>query len=372
MKAKDIWNICWPLVLLLAAETLILFIDVDIQPYFFSLLLLYIVLSFLLHMVVHELGHLVFGLLTGYTFLSYRIFSWSIIKVNGRIVLKKQKQNAALGQALMVPNEKWDPENYPYQLYMSGGLIFNAAALVIAVVLYQLSVLPMIPVLIFSAIAVFFLLSNGVPRELNDGAVLKKGRQKKEYRKMMYHQLWTIYYLFNGKALNQLPLESFERSESIPLEDPYTVYVMRLSYYKELSEFRFDSAFEILEQQYEAVDKLTIYDKIMLKAEKLFCLSIQQRATEAKELFQDAEIQAFKDREFVTIKRVLAAYFLFVEVDSKKALTFVEEGLKLIQTDVLDPQIKTEEILLRWLEKNVSERKEGLLFNESKSDTILE
>lgn len=255
---------------------------------------------------------------------------------------------------------------------MSGGLIFNAAALVIAVVLYQLSVLPMIPVLIFSAIAVFFLLSNGVPRELNDGAVLKKGRQKKEYRKMMYHQLWTIYYLFNGKALNQLPLESFERSESIPLEDPYTVYVMRLSYYKELSEFRFDSAFEILEQQYEAVDKLTIYDKIMLKAEKLFCLSIQQRATEAKELFQDAEIQAFKDREFVTIKRVLAAYFLFVEVDSKKALTFVEEGLKLIQTDVLDPQIKTEEILLRWLEKSVSERKEGLLFNESKSDTILE
>lgn len=268
MKAKDIWNICWPLVLLLAAETLILFIDVDIQPYFFSLLLLYIVLSFLLHMVVHELGHLVFGLLTGYTFLSCRIFSWSIIKVNGRIVLKKQKQNAALGQALMVPNEKWDPENYPYQLYMSGGLIFNAAALVIAVVLYQLSVLPMIPVLIFSAIAVFFLLSNGVPRELNDGSVLKKGRQKKEYRKMMYHQLWTIYYLFNGKALNQLPLESFERSESIPLEDPYTVYVMRLSYYKELFEFRFDSAFEILEQQYEAVDKLTIYDKIMLKAKK--------------------------------------------------------------------------------------------------------
>lgn len=156
-----------------------MFIDVDIQPYFFSLLLLYIVLSFLLHMVVHELGHLVFGLLTGYTFLSCRIFSWSIIKANGRIVLKKQKQTAALGQALMVPNEKWDPENYPYQLYMSGGLIFNAAALVIAVVLYQLSVLPMIPVLIFSAIAVFFLLSNGVPRELNDGAVLKKGRQKR-------------------------------------------------------------------------------------------------------------------------------------------------------------------------------------------------
>lgn len=143
-------------------------------------------------MVVHELGHLIFGLLTGYAFLSYRIFSWSIIQVNGRIVLKKQKQNAALGQALMVPNEKWDPENYPYQLYMSGGLIFNAAALVVAVVLYQLTVLPLTPVLIFSAIAVFFLLSNGVPRELNDGAVLKKGRQKKEYCKMMYHQLWTI------------------------------------------------------------------------------------------------------------------------------------------------------------------------------------
>src|SRR5690606_26027119 len=109
--------------------------------------------------------------------------------------------------------------------------------------------------------------------------------------------------------------------------------------------------FEILEQQYEAVDKLTIYDKIMLKAEKLFCLSIQQRATEAKELFQDAEIQAFKDREFVTIKRVLAAYFLFVEVDSEKALTYVEEGLKLIQTDGLDSQTRTGEIQFGWLEE---------------------
>lgn len=364
MKAKEIWNICWPLILLVAAETLILFLEIDIQPYFFSLLLIYIVVSFLLHMVLHELGHLIFGWLTGYTFLSYRIFSWSIIKENGRIVAKKQKQNAALGQALMVPDEKWDSEDYPYQLYMSGGLIFNAAVLLVAIVLFQLSILPLVPVLILSAMAIFFFLSNCIPRELNDGAVMKKSRESKEYRKMMYHQLRTVYHLFNGKELNQLPIESFERSESIPLENPYTVYVMRLSYYKELSEFNFGSAYEILKQQYQVITKLTMYDKIILKAEKLFCLSVQQRTIEAEELYRNAEIQAFRDREFIMIKRVFAAYFLFVEEDSKKAAACIGEGLNLTQTNLLDPQIKTEETLLRWLKKVIAEKKEGLLFNE--------
>lgn len=203
--------------------------------------------------------------------------------MDGRIVVKKQKQNEALGQALIVPNENWDSEDYPYQLYMSGGLILNGAALLMAIVLYKLSVLPLIPVLFFSGLAIFFILSNGVPRGLNDGAILKKCRQSKEYRKMMYHQLRTIYHLFNGKALDQLVLEFFEYSESIPLEDPFTLYVMRLSYYKELSDLRFDQDFEILTQQYQVIDKLDIYDKIMVKAEELFCLrSAQQHSTEAK------------------------------------------------------------------------------------------
>lgn len=61
----------------------------------------------------------------------------------------------------------------------------------------------------------------------------------------------------------------------------------------------------------------------------------------------------------MTIKRVFATYFLFVEVNSKKALTFVEERLKTTQTNLLDPQIRTEETILLWLEKSVSEKKKS-------------
>ena len=38
------------------------------------------VISFILQVIVHEAGHLVFGLLSGYKFISFRVFDFKIIK----------------------------------------------------------------------------------------------------------------------------------------------------------------------------------------------------------------------------------------------------------------------------------------------------
>lgn len=46
---------------------------------------MYVALFF--HMIVHEAGHLLFGLMTGYTFSSFRIASFMWLKENGKLKL---------------------------------------------------------------------------------------------------------------------------------------------------------------------------------------------------------------------------------------------------------------------------------------------
>ena len=50
-----------------------------------SSLLLGLALAMVIHTVIHEAGHLIFGLATGYRFISYRVFQFMWIKQGGRI-----------------------------------------------------------------------------------------------------------------------------------------------------------------------------------------------------------------------------------------------------------------------------------------------
>lgn len=48
-----------------------------------------LVLSFWLQAILHEGGHLVCGLLSGYRFLSFRVGSFTLLRQNGRLVLRR-------------------------------------------------------------------------------------------------------------------------------------------------------------------------------------------------------------------------------------------------------------------------------------------
>jgi hypothetical protein len=126
---------------------------------------------------VHEAGHLVFGLLTGYRFCSYRIFSLMWIREGERVVFRRFSIAGTGGQCLMAPPEPDEEGRIPFVLYNLGGVILNMVT----------AVLFLIPALLLSstsAAAVFFrmlvivalgfALANGIPMRIgevdNDGA----------------------------------------------------------------------------------------------------------------------------------------------------------------------------------------------------------
>lgn len=77
-----------------------------------------------LQILLHEGGHLVCGLLSGYRFVSYRIGSWMVQRENGVLRVHRFSLAGTAGQCLMTPPDitNW---KMPYKLYNAGGVLDN-------------------------------------------------------------------------------------------------------------------------------------------------------------------------------------------------------------------------------------------------------
>ena len=145
------------------------------RPLSFLVMLLVVYAAMLIQIILHEAGHLLFGLLTGYRFCSFRIFNLMWVKADGRVQFRKLSIAGTGGQCLMDPPDLKDGK-MPVMLYNFGGAIVN---LVTAVICAGLSFL--VPfrslawtiLMIFAVIGLAFALMNGLPCRMgpvnNDG-----------------------------------------------------------------------------------------------------------------------------------------------------------------------------------------------------------
>ncbi|MDQ2084878.1 site-2 protease family protein [Herbivorax sp. ANBcel31] len=93
---------------------------------FTNIILFFIFLSIavFISINVHELGHLIFGKISGYKLISYRIGFFAIDNENGRIKFSIIKNIDYIGLcAMTVPEKEVSPHNH--LLYYAGGILFN-------------------------------------------------------------------------------------------------------------------------------------------------------------------------------------------------------------------------------------------------------
>ncbi len=86
-------------------------------------LLLGLLFAIVLQTIIHEIGHLVCGLMTGYSFISFRIFGIVFYKEQGHLRVGYSRAPGA-GQAILSPHFA-QSDRIPYVLYNAGGLLFN-------------------------------------------------------------------------------------------------------------------------------------------------------------------------------------------------------------------------------------------------------
>ena len=119
--------------------------------------------AMMLQIAIHEAGHLVFGLASGYKFRSYRIFSLMWVHDGERIRLRRFSLAGTGGQCLMEPPDLVNGE-IPVVLYNLGGSLMN----ILAGLLFLLLSLPGSGFLsaffqIAALIGFVFALMNGIP-----------------------------------------------------------------------------------------------------------------------------------------------------------------------------------------------------------------
>jgi len=85
--------------------------------------------AMLAQIIIHEAGHLVFGLFGGYRFRSFRVGSFMLIREGDKLKLRRMSLAGTAGQCLMTPPAY--TENFPVTLYNLGGSLMNLITAVI-------------------------------------------------------------------------------------------------------------------------------------------------------------------------------------------------------------------------------------------------
>lgn len=206
-----------------------------------------LVASFYLHIILHEGGHLVCGLLSGYKFVSFRIGSVILIQSKGKYAIKKFNIPGTGGQCLLDPPEMVNGK-YPAKLYNLGGGLSNLLFSVIALVVMSGldSSLATLILFLFAAVGIVLGLMNLIPLKMggiaNDGYNILSLDKDPVGSKAFWQQLRVNTLQTEGVRLKDMDDELFDLVQSDvegnPLVDQMKLFWMQ----RLMDEKRFDEA----------------------------------------------------------------------------------------------------------------------------------
>lgn len=173
------------------------------------------VVSFFIAVTAHEAGHLVGGLLTGYKLVSFRIFNLTLIRIDGRLRLKRFELAGTGGQCVLLPPDL-PVEKIPTGLYNAGGVLANLLLLPLAVVWLLAVDNPFLKeaIWIFILVDMILLLLNGIPMCSNavgnDAYNQRLLKQDLESKRALMMQLRANALIQEGVRPKDMPDELFD------------------------------------------------------------------------------------------------------------------------------------------------------------------
>jgi len=307
--------------------------------------------------LIHEAGHLLAGLATGYRFSSFRVGSWMILKdKDGHFQSKKISIAGTGGQCLMAPPDcKW--EKLPYVLYNLGGSLLNLAA---SLVFYLLSILlsayavPRMILLMLTVIGVAFALLNGIPMRLgtvdNDGYnALSLGKTKSALRSF-YIQTAVSAQMTQGVALADMPPEWFTPPTDEDMKNSMAAVMGVFSSNRLMVEHRFEEA-RLLMEHYLNIDTAIVgLHRNLLVCDLAFCelMRKEDRSHEVSMLL-NRDMRKFMRSmaNFPTVIRTEYAAALLLDDDEAKAEAAQSKFDQIAKTYPYPTDIDSERDLMR-------------------------
>lgn len=279
----------------------------------------------IIHIIIHEAGHMIFGLLTGYRFNSFRIFNIMLqLDDDGKLRFYKHGIAGTGGQCLMEPPDV-EPARLPYFWYNLGGIIANA---LVAAIFSPLCLLTQAGGYIvavfasFTAFGLFFAVTNGVPvpGSTNDGRNLLELYRSDTAKLSVFIQLKSQILLKKGIGITEFPDEWFIMPDDDELSNTMSTVLAVNCCERLMSEGKFREA-------HEAIDALLGKDAALysiheeeLKANALFCELIGN--------MDSARISGYYDKSLQKTMKAMSGYPKFIRTEYAYHLLFSKDEKK--------------------------------------------
>lgn len=316
--------------------------------------------AMLIQTIVHEAGHLVFGLMSGYQFSSFRIGSLMFIKEDRKIKMRKYSIAGTAGQCLMSPPDLVDGQ-MPVVLYNLGGCILNLIVSVLFAVMAYFRQNNLIEFIIYVTIVVIgiaFALTNGIPMQVgpisNDGHnALSLGKNSKAMQ-AFWLQLKVNNEQGKGMRLKEMPESWFPVPADEDMDNGLiaALGVFRVSWL--MDQLRLEEAAEYIENLLGKETGIIGLHRSLLLNERIYCeLVVKGNISEAIYLHNKEHEKFVKSmKNTPNVIRGEYAYALLAEKDEKKAEELLSHFEKVAKTYPYPREIEGERELIALVTEN--------------------
>ena len=308
-----------------------------------------------IHIIIHETGHLIFGLLSGYSFSSFRIFSFMWLKENGKLRLKRQSIAGTGGQCIMIPPDMVDGK-FPVVLYNLGGILLNAVSSIVFLALFFLCldfpILAAIMLWLF-VLGVLMAVMNGVPTSTgsinNDGYNAMALSRDPEAMEAFWIQLRIVDKTTKGLRLKQMPAEWFKVPSDEGMKNSMTASRGVFACNRLMDEGRYQEADSLMEHILGIDSGIVGLHRSLLICDRICLELMYKNRRDVVEKMQTEEQKNFMKamKKFLPVLRTNYLIAMFMENDMTKADKIMTEFEKQAKLYPYETDIASERELIR-------------------------
>ncbi len=289
--------------------------------------------AMILQIILHEAGHLIFGLMTGYRFCSFRVFQLMWIRTEGGIKLRRMSLAGTGGQCLMAPPDLKDGR-MPVMLYNFGGAIMN---LITAAVCAGLSFLCPVGsarwtlLMISAVIGLAFALINGLPVKMgpvnNDGKNALDLSRSREATRAFWIQMKANEQISKGIRLKNMPEEWFEIPSDSAMKNGIIATVGVMACSRLMDQLRIQEADALMKRLLSQQNGIAGLHRYLLICDRMYAEMISENRKEIlDEMRTKDQLKIMKAmKQYPSVLRTEYAYALLAEKDAAKAQKIMEQ-----------------------------------------------
>lgn len=316
------------------------------------------VTTFFLQIILHEGGHLIAGIASGYRFVSFRILSFVIIRQKEKLCIKRFDIAGTGGQCLLLPPDL-PIEQIPTRLYNLGGVLANLSTALLSLILFftlqeQPFLLDMF-LLLNSIIGLIMAVTNGLPLTIgginNDGKNMLFLHKDLKSKQALINQLRINAMIQEGYTPQEMPAEWFETEGETDYKNTLQIAIRAMAASLPMERYEWEEAYQAHEEIMRHEKEIIALYKQEITCELVFLALVTGRIQRADELYTDKlqkYVGQFK-KVMSSKQRLLFAIALFKDKNPQQASFIYNEVASTQDKYLMQGEVKMDLALMKAL-----------------------